>query len=167
MIKQFNIDIPPKTNKDIINLLHKDRNWYFGSDGSSLTTNINKTDAGFMLDSNNPINPVLNTYAKVICNMVEKHSFMKFKIIDRIYWNWYHSNSNTFLHEDSLSDNAFSIIYNLHTNDGGTEFKINEKTEFYQSQESMALLFPSKIYHKGISAKNYPSRFALNVVVQI
>lgn len=167
MIKQFNIDIPSKTNNDIINLLHNDRNWYFGRDRHPLITNVNKKDAGFMLDSNNPVNPVLNTYAKIICNMVEKQSFMKFRTMYRVYWNWYHSNSSTSFHEDSPSDNSFSILYNLHTNDGGTEFKINEKTKFYQSQESMALLFPSKIQHKGIAAKNYPNRFALNVLVEI
>ncbi len=164
MIKEFNLSIPSKTNEDIINFLYVDQNWYFGSDDSILTTNINKADAGFMLDSNNP---VLNTYAKVICNMVEKDSFMKFKTIDRIYWNWYHSNSNTFFHNDSLLDSKFSIIYNLHTNDGGTEFKVNDIVKFYQSQESMALLFSSKINHRGISPEKYANRFALNITVSI
>ena len=70
-------------------------------------------------------------------------------------------------HEDDLQDNKFSIIYNLHDNDGGTEFRLNDEIKFIQSEESKAIVFPSKIEHRGIAPKNNINRFALNMVVEI
>ena len=64
-------------------------------------------------------------------------------------------------------DNKFSIIYNLHDNDGGTEFKINNEIKFYKSEESTALLFPSKIEHRGVSPTKDLNRFSLNILIEI
>jgi hypothetical protein len=103
----------------------------------------------------------------VIFDLINKKSILKFTEITRVYWNWYNSNSQTCFHPDSFEDNQYSIIYNLHNSDGGTEFKIEDKTIFYPSIESEALIFPSKIYHRGIAAKKNINRFALNILTQI
>ena len=67
---------------------------------------------------------------------------MKFrKKINRVYWNWYHPGSVMKFHLDVEEDNKFSIIYNLHDNDGGTEIKINDKILFYKSKESEFYFF--------------------------
>ena len=112
-------------------------------------------------------NDILNTYAQIIFDMVERKTFMKFKKINRVYWNWYHPGSVMKFHLDVEEDNKFSIIYNLHDNDGGTEIKINDKITFYKSKESEALLFPSKLYHKGIAPKENLNRFSLNIILEI
>jgi len=163
MITKINTDIPSNTNKKIIETLYDTHNWRFGFD-NALTKNPNKKDSGFILSQSND---VLNTYAKIIFDMVEKKTFMKFKKIDRLFWNWYHPGSIMEFHQDMKEDNKFSIIYNLHDNDGGTEIKINEKNNFYKSVESEALLFPSKLYHKGVAPKENLNRFSLNIVLEI
>tara|TARA_Y100000361_G_C10980664_1_gene248886 strand:- start:41 stop:541 length:501 start_codon:yes stop_codon:yes gene_type:complete len=166
MITKINTDIPTSVNKDIINNLYRATDWFFGSD-KILNININNKDAGFTLNTTMNNHDILNTYAKVIYTMVEKDTFMKFKKIDRIYWNWYHPGSDMKFHEDDLQDNKFSIIYNLHDNDGGTEFKINNEVKFYKSEESTALLFPSKIEHRGVSPTKDLNRFSLNILIEI
>ena len=163
MITKINTDIPSNTNKKIIETLYDTHNWRFGFD-NALTKNPNKKDSGFILSQSND---VLNTYAQIIFDMVEKKTFMKFKKIDRLFWNWYHPGSIMEFHQDMKEDNKFSIIYNLHDNDGGTEIKINEKNNFYKSVESEALLFPSKLYHKGVAPKENLNRFSLNIVLEI
>ena len=70
-------------------------------------------------------------------------------------------------HMDNHEDNRFSIIYNLHDSDGGTEFKINDKVDFHKSIESQAILFPSKLYHRGVAPKTNPNRFSLNIMLEI
>jgi hypothetical protein len=171
MITKIDTLIPSQTNKRIISELYCLKTWFFGCD-QNMKDVINKQDAGFSSstfseDSTYYNNDILNTYGYVIFDTIQKNSFMKFKKINRIYWNWYHSNSAMQYHTDSENDNNFSVVYNLHNNDGGTEFKINDETKFYDSNESEALLFPSKLYHKGISPKKNLNRFSLNMVLEI
>ncbi len=172
MISIINTNIPKETNRRIINELYYLKTWYFGHD-KNIKDVINKQDSGFSSttfreDNNNFYNnDVLNTYAKFIFDIVQKKSFMKFKKIIRIYWNWYHSSSVMLYHHDSEQHNMFSILYNLHDNDGGTEFKINDKVTFYKANESEALLFPSKLIHKGIAPKKSLNRFSLNIFLEI
>tara|TARA_R100000664_G_C2680882_1_gene88941 strand:- start:123 stop:629 length:507 start_codon:yes stop_codon:yes gene_type:complete len=168
MITKINTNIPSNTNKKIIEKLYGAQNWRFGSD-NILTKNPNKKDSGFILSPTIPFvgDDILNTYALIIFDIVEKNTFMKFKKIDRLFWNWYHPGSVMEFHQDMKEDNKFSIIYNLHDNDGGTEIKINEKNNFYKSIESEALLFPSKLYHRGIAPKENLHRFSLSIVLEI
>ena len=86
-----------------------------------------------------------------------------------IYPNGYEINDSWYsvLFKYDLQDNKFSIIYNLHDNDGGTEFKINNEVKFYKSEESTALLFPSKIEHRGVSPTKDLNRFSLNILIEI
>ena len=171
MITKINTDISIQTNKRIISYLFAINNWSFSSDNIQDTA-INKKDSGFILNTfvasdNYSNNDILNTYAQVIFDMVEKNTFMKFKKLERVCWNWYHPGSITEFHVDENKDNKFSIIYNLHDNDGGTNFKINKKITFHQSKESVALLFPSKVLHRGVAPKENFNRFCLNMIVEI
>jgi hypothetical protein len=166
MIEEINTNIPSNTNKDIINNLYSSENWYFGWDKNS-NKNTDKKDSGFILNLNNHHDPVLSTYAQIIFDMVEKNTFIKFRKIERIYWNWYHPGSTTEFHYDSPEHNRYSIIYNLHNNDGGTEFMVDDKVKFIESKESTAIVFPSKIQHRGIAPKKNMNRFALNLMLEI
>ena len=171
MITIINTNIPKETNKRIINELYTLNSWFFGCD-LSMQDVKHKKDSGFSnvtftetgVGTNNDI---LNTYAHVIFDIIQKNSFMKFKKIVRVYWNWYHPNSVMQYHDDFTDDNRFSVVYNLHDNDGGTKFKINNKVKFYKANESEALLFPSKLYHKGVAPKKTPNRFSLNIILEI
>ena len=166
MIQEINTSISHNINNDIINTLFDSKNWLFGTD-TPRNKNINKKDSGMVLNSIEARHDILNTYAKVIFYTVEKNSFMKFKKIERIFWNWYHPGSEMKFHDDTPEDNKFSIIYNLHNNNGGTEFRVNNEIKFIKSEESKAILFPSKIYHRGIAPKENLHRFCLNIVVEI
>ncbi len=169
MINVIQTGFPKQSNKKIINNLLCSANWKFGSD-LILPDSVRK-DAGFILTSLDKASPIVlndyNIYAEIIVNLIQEKSFFKFKNIKRIFWNWYHPNSEMDFHQDDYSDKNFSIVYNLHDNDGGTEFKINDKIKFYQSNESEALVFPSKLFHRGISPKTKFHRFSLNMITEI
>ena len=104
MITKINTDISIQTNKRIISYLFAINNWSFSSDNIQDTA-INKKDSGFILNTfvasdNYSNNDILNTYAQVIFDMVEKNTFMKFKKLERVRWNWYHPGSITEFHVD-------------------------------------------------------------------
>jgi len=171
MIKEINLDFLKESNKRIINNLYQLKNWGFGSDIYN-PRNVNRKDGGFNImtysvESDYFNNDILNTYVEIISDVVNKQSLLQFKRIYRVVWNWYHQGSITEFHTDSPKDNMFSILYNLHDNDGGTEFKINDEKKFYKSIDSQALLFPSKLYHRGVSPKTNENRFSLNIVIEI
>lgn len=173
MITKINTNIPNQTNKKIIQTLFSTSFWGFAID-NKYTHSVNKADQGLAIVSyqseNIPHTPhdILNTYGGVIFDIVQKNSLIKFKKIDRFYWNWYNSKSSgTSYHIDDPADNKYSIIYNLHTNDGGTEFKINDNIKFEKSIESEAIVFPSKIEHRGVAPKESLNRFNLNIIAYI
>ena len=171
MISKIDTKIPKETNRRIINELYSLKTWFFGFDKDKKDI-FNKQDSGFssitFIENEFFHNSdILNTYAQVIFDTVQKNSLMKFKKIVRINWNWYHSNSITKYHSDNEKDNSFSIVYNLHDNDGGTEFEINDKTTLHKSIESEALLFPSKVSHRGVAPKTSLNRFSLNIILEI
>ena len=172
MIKKINTGIPSQTNKKIIDTLFNTSLWRHAKDGSPVY-NINQPDCGMAIitfgDSiEYTPHEILNVYAGVIFDIVQKNSLIQFKKINRYYWNWYSPGSiGTKYHEDHPNDNKYSIIYNLHTNDGGTIFKINEEEKFEKSVESEAIVFPSKITHKGIPPKKSLHRLNLNIITEI
>lgn len=173
MITKINTNISEKTNKRIINLLYDVNTWRFGYD-NNLSKNLDKTNAGLIYKSftskpgeNFFPHDFLNTYATFIMDTVEQNCFLKFKKLRRIYWNWYSPGASMNMHQDDEADNTYSIIYNLHSNDGGTEFNYNNNCHFYKSNESEALLFPSKIHHRGVAPNKNLNRFALNILIEI
>ena len=173
MITKINTNIPKQTNQRILDELFNLQGWSFATD-DSFKIKLNTLDSGFSFQSYNSQNQniksheVLNVYAGFIFDMIREKSLIKFKEIDRFYWNWYHPNSKgTKFHIDDPRDNRYSIIYNLHTNDGGTEFKINDQIKFEKSLESEAIVFPSKILHTGVAPTKDLHRFSLNIVTKI
>ena len=172
MITKIDTNFPTETNKRMIDLLYNVSGWFFTFDKGTGKKDINKPDAGLLFNCYNNENSYLNndclyTYATVIMDIVNNNSPLKFRKLKRIYWNWYNQNSKTQFHTDFVEDNCYSVLYNLHSNDGGTEFKVNDKIDFYKSVESEALLFPSKIYHRGIAPKKSLNRFALNISMEL
>ena len=170
MIKEINLDFLKESNKRIINNLYKLQNWGFGFEYHP--RNVNRKDGGFTIityseDVDYFNNDILNTYVEIILDVIKEKYLWQFKRIHSVFWNWYHQGSVTEFHIDSPKDNMFSILYNLHDNDGGTEFKINDEKKFYKSIDSQALLFPSKLYHRGVSPKTNENRFSLNIVIEI
>ena len=171
MITKINTEISKKTNKRILDTLYEVHSWSFGFDIIK-RYQLNRFNSGLIyrsyISNSDYINhEVLNTYAMMILDMVEDKSFLKFKKLYRIYWNWYCPGSVTEFHQDEMKDNSYSIIYNIHDNDGGTEFNLNNDIKFYKSMESEALLFPSVLYHRGVAPKQNPNRFAVNIIVEI
>tara|TARA_R100001509_G_scaffold31301_1_gene16680 strand:+ start:228 stop:746 length:519 start_codon:yes stop_codon:yes gene_type:complete len=172
MITKINTNIPSQTNKRIIQTLFTTSYWKHSVDDGT-NVNVDMADSGFAMVSyydNKPHTPheILNVYAAMILDIVQKNYLIKFKDVQRYYWNWYNPSSKGMsYHKDDLRDNRYSIIYNLHTNDGGTKFKINGKEKFEKSVESEALIFPSKIEHIGVAPKENLHRLNLNIVVKI
>jgi|TARA_R100000030_G_scaffold38625_1_gene28926 hypothetical protein len=174
MITKINTSIPTDTNKKILDILFNSPSvdWGFAID-DRFKMNLKKLDSGLSFltysqyQKHRP-HEVLNTYASFIFDMTKEKSLIKFKEIDRFYWNWYHPYSKgTKFHIDETEDNCYSIIYNLHTNDGGTKFNINDEIKFEKSVESEAVIFPSKILHTGVAPTKDLHRFSLNIITRI
>ena len=182
-IKFISNILPPSTNIEIIKLLTEAK-WYVGVDKE--TNNARYTDLisgkyyGFSYDpynlQNNQSNPFTNTqtrsdyelflYGKIVFQKVcHEVNFKKAKLI-RLIYNMYYPHHNTSTHTDvtSVEENleCYSILYNLHTTDGGTEVD----NCFYKDQMGQAKVFLSKINHKGIGPKKDNVRFSLNILIE-
>ena len=171
IINKVQTDIPSSTNLRIIDLLYSCNCWRFASDDKS-AGRLDKVDRGLILPSYADLDPSariesLNIYANIILDAICHKSFFKYRIVRTFRWNWYHSNSQGDFHQDDQQDNEISVIYNLHENDGGTEFRIGDKIEFFKAEPSQALIFPSKIFHRGIAPKEKSNRFCLNIITEI
>ena len=85
MITKIDTNLPTSTNKKIINTLFTTSLWTHAWDKNS-HHNINNPDSGMALMSfqNNETQhtppPILNVYAGVIFDLVQKNSLIKFKI---------------------------------------------------------------------------------------
>ena len=178
IIKDLNIEVldipfPKESNKHILSYLTGHSPWNFATDLGQdhlIRDNITKpngNDYGFYRrtfdnEYQHDKDDFLNTMAQTIKHMIDEKSNFNIGIIQRIYWNMYVNSSTMIYHRDKkLEDNCISIVYNLHSNDGGTNFK-DYKT--IRSKESQALIFKSDILHKGVAPKKIPFRFCLNMV---
>lgn len=108
-------------------------------------------------------NDPLNIYANIITNKVFDTLEHNYRFIERIHWNYYLKGQEGSGHVDRDVNDYVSILYNMHTTDGGTE--ILEK--FYQDKASQAKVFKSNWRHRGVSTKNDKARTSLNIVVRI
>ena len=102
----------------------------------------------------------LNTFGDVIYFALKE----KFNVgeLERLSFNYYDNGAETFPHRDMMTDEYMSAVYNLHTNDGGTE--IGDK--FFPSVEGQAIFFESHVLHRGIPPKKSRNRFNLNLVMR-
>ena len=107
-------------------------------------------------------NPV-NVYAFVIVNQLSKILGFDYKEIQRIYYNYYCQNQFATEHIDSEKEDEISILYNLHTTDGGTII-LGQK---YQDKASQAKIFKSKWLHSSYSTVKDKGRVSLNIKFKI
>lgn len=170
-IQEINTNIPSEFNIRIIDRLFNVTGWGFATENAT-RKDLNNSDFGlslltysdqFQANQDN----ILNNFGEVVFDIIRNHTTYGFKKIRRLYWNWYHPGSITNYHQDSNNQNDYSILYNLHTNDGGTEFNINNEKLFCTSNESNAFVFSSILNHRGIAPKNNLHRFSLNIITHI
>lgn len=158
-------DIVPKTinNKIIHELVN--HHWFIAWD--SKTSNIEKIfsnkNCGFSVetirDGKINMNSVLNIYGEIIFNIILEKLDIKAEL-NRLFWNMYLKESEGDYHIDNENPNFISVVYNLHTTDGGTEID----NIFYNDLEGQAKVFNSNIIHKGFGPKQSNVRFNLNLV---
>lgn len=172
-IELIDISFPKQLNKTLISYLISNTAWRFATDLNQdelIRDNITKKngfDYGFFIRTydvkeQHYRDDFLNNIAQTIKNMIDEKSNFNIGLIQRIYWNMYVNSSVMEYHRDQQADNnCISIVYNLHTNDGGTNFK-DYKT--ISSKESQAIVFKSEKLHKGIAPKKIPFRFCVNIV---
>ena len=163
-VKILNTIIPKIINDNIINELIS-HPWSIAQDNienvrKKLFSEIN---GGFSLttlkDGIIQTNTVLNVYGQIIFNIIIDKLKIKARL-DRLFWNMYLKQSETEIHADKLDPEYFSLVYNLHTTDGGIEID----NKFYPDLESQAKIFKSNILHRGIGPKQDNVRFNLNIM---
>jgi len=173
MIKIIKNILPPEINKNIITTLCNQQNWSFPHDIKDMTrenflnnfVKNNISNCGFSLVTYDNFNNIhikteLNLYGEIIFYYIKQKSKLNIFDIKRIYWNYYDQSSTGNYHKDKGEENYISIIYNLHTNDGGTYIK----NKFIPSNEGEAIIFPSNIIHKGVAPIKNKHRFNLNII---
>ena len=175
MIEIIKNILPSEINKKIILLLLESNKWRIAKDHNDEIKLLNdllgpdgKNYGNFLQTydeySNINIDTPLNLYAEIIYLIIKKQT-TKYKFLKpvRFYWNYYTSSSHTENHIDNDKEYMLSFVYNLHTNNGGTEIN----GVFYPSNESEAILFPSNIVHKGVTSTNTKGRFNFNCVIEL
>ena len=183
-IEIFDLPVPKEINTEIINYLGSQGRWSFVVDGNrtfspqfrEIITPGQRTDQGMALISysrNNSvagtvIDPYLNQFGDWIYFFCKERSKLKMQHIERMYWNLYSPGASCLWHVDKDSGGVIghygSIVYNLHSNDGGTELEENEKI---LSKEGQALIFPSHLRHRGFAPTKTKWRLSLNIVTKI
>jgi hypothetical protein len=166
-------DILPKTtNVDIIRDLVRCNYWglaidteTYSEDHILLNMQNNKCFGFYFIsyENNKPtLNTPLNIYAKIILDSVLEKAKLNVRSVKRFYWNLYFPGHESALHTDENTDDFLTIIYNLHTTDGGTLVD----NVFYKDKIGQAKLFNSNLVHKGIGPKKDNYRFNLNIVLK-
>ena len=141
-IEILKLPIPVLLNNNILNYLQQKGKWDFVFDTKRKNSFNNFGDL-------------------IYFHCKEKSKKFKIEQITRFYWNLYSRSSKCIWHTDERGINEFvSIIYNLHDNDGGTEFE----SGFIKSKDGEAIIFPSNLPHKGVGPKEYKWRLNLNIV---
>ena len=162
--KILNNIISKEINNKIIKQL-ADSHWFIAWDQNSNTYEkiFSNKNNGFCIetmgDGQVQGNNLLNVYGKMIFNIIIEKLKIKGKL-SRIFWNMYLKDSEGDFHIDNKESGFISIVYNLHTTDGGTE--INGK--FYKDLEGQAKIFNSNTIHKGFGPKQDNVRFNLNLI---
>jgi hypothetical protein len=166
-VKILNLNIPTNNNIQIIKLL-TNHHWFLGHENHinhllEIEKGINRglTVMTYNAETNDLIN--LNTPLNVFANLIWQMTMDKINWkgeLQRFFWNFYTTDNISSFHKDMRDNDFYSIIYNLHTTDGGTN--INNK--FYKDNESQVKIFNSTTLHKGIQPKQDKFRMNLNIV---
>ena len=178
-IEIIKLPIPHLQNDIVMNYLQKNGQWNFVFDRErnispkmlEVVSPSEKSDAGLAtisyskgLEGTTKDN-YLNFFGDLIFfHCKEKSQKYHFDQVSRYYWNLYSRSSKCLFHTDEHHVNRFiSIVYNLHSNDGGTQFK----TGTVLANESEAVIFPSHLLHKGLAPKKNKWRLSLNIVATL
>ena len=169
-MKILNDILPQETNLKILDLVTKE-NWFVSKDDINLSqleslmsynTGLQNVTYQEGSDFENQFQE-LNEYAQLILDEVIKKLNIKTEP-HRFFWNLYFTPSHSENHRDwPVADKCQTIIYNLHTTDGGTE--IDGKT--FKDKMGQAKIFESNLLHKGISCKEDKVRLNLNIIFKI
>jgi len=65
-------------------------------------------------------------------------------------------------HRDYQFKSKTAILY-LNDCDGGTDLKINNKIKFIKAEANKMLIFDTLIFHRAITSKEEPIRYAINL----
>jgi hypothetical protein len=163
-VKLLNNILPKTVNHIIINEL-TNHHWFIAWDKFKNRSEkiFSNKNSGFSLITMNEgkieINSILNVYGQIIFNIIAEKLKIKAEL-NRIFWNMYLKESEGEFHTDMNGSDFFSVVYNLHTTDGGTEID----GKFYLDVESQAKIFKSNSLHRGIGPKQSNVRFNLNLI---
>jgi hypothetical protein len=162
---------------DIIKILQNQASWKLSTDYDAVV-NDGYSDTGLLLKSysidqteylnrhNANINHIANLILERILKKIEPIKFINIEI-NRYLWNYYNKASNGVPHADMMFDDPHatfaSIVVYLNTCDGYTELTDVDKT-LIPSVAGNSIIFDSSINHRGITVKNDPRRFVLNIV---
>lgn len=149
--------------------------WFVATDknkpGDKLLNILNDKHCGFSFDPYynfdndkkiiSEYNHLINFAYKVHKNICDKQNYINSQIM-RIYFNMYYVNQNTDFHTDKKDDSYITILYNLHTTDGGTIVD----NDFYEDKMGEAKIFKSNLLHKGVGPKTDKIRFNLNMIIK-
>ena len=105
----------------------------------------------------------INLYAQLILDIVADR--LKIRAVPwRFYWNMYLTPTGEgHLHidyEGEDEDKFYTLIYNFHTTDGGTEIDGIK----YPDKMGQAKVFQNNTFHKAIPCVNDKIRFNLNII---
>jgi len=110
--------------------------------------------------NNNRIN--CDTYFKYIIPILEKlNSKAVIEVRANLTPSVFFKDKNCDFHTDNNFNCKTAILY-LNTCDGGTEFKIDNKLKFIQSEENKIVIFDSNIEHRATTSQNSDFRYILN-----
>jgi hypothetical protein len=167
MIKFITYDniMPKQKNEEIIqNLCNV--GWYIATEYNSPYQSLfenKQTASGFSyVTHKSTTDKKLNYFAEEVVNKTCEIMKIKYKI-ERIMWNMYMRNQNGIVHTDIDAPGYLSMLYNLHTTDGGIEIEDN----FLIDKESQIKIFDSQIKHRGLGPKKDTIRFNLNIVINV
>jgi len=157
--------LPKDTNLRIIKELCNIR-WYIGcdSDRDRFKKIFSEKNSGFSYTTfidgkiiNNET--ILNLYGFIIFDIIVERLKIKAELF-RIYWNMYLKKSEGEPHRDIEDENFKSVLYSLHTTDGG----IKIENDFYLDKIGQAKIFNSNLLHQGFGPLNDSVRFNLNIM---
>jgi len=166
VVKIINNILPKKTNLDIIRIL-SESNWKIGTDAneSKISRIFSGNHGGFVNLSyieKTSYDDSLNIYADIVFKKVLEELNIE-GVPLRFLWNMYFKNQNGIVHRDKEEKQFISIMYNLHTSDGGIEID----GTFYPDVIGQAKVFESYVNHRGLGPKEDNVRFNLNIIFEI
>jgi len=176
MIEIIKNILPEKINNKIILLLLKSANWKIAKDSfddvkllDDMLNNGEKSYGNSLISyQTSPRKEIyleteLNNYAEIIYEIVKSNTKYKFLKPIRFYWNFYNKAASASLHSDMEENYFVSFIYNLNTNNGGT----NINNEFFKSNAGEAVVFKSNFLHSSVAQTDSVARFNLNCIVEL